>query len=152
MRPELWAGAMASAAIADWFLMYEDQADRLRGYQRALFRGTPDETAEATAKASPITYVDNVAAPLLVIQGQNDTQCPPRQMRAYEEKMKAAGKSIDVQWYSTGHSSGVQTVQIDHQERAMVFALTQLMKNREGGVEGAGQVKRERENTVKLKE
>ena len=52
MRPELWAVPMASAAIADWFLMYEDQADRLRGYQRALFRGTPDETAEATAKAS----------------------------------------------------------------------------------------------------
>ena len=25
MRPELWAGAMASAAIADWFLMYEDR-------------------------------------------------------------------------------------------------------------------------------
>ena len=141
MAPELWAGAMASSAIADWFLMYEDQADRLRGYQRALFRGTPDETAEATAKASPISYVDNVTAPLLVIQGENDTQCPPRQMRAYEEKMKAAGKNIDVQWYATGHSSGVQAVQIDHQERAMVFALTQLMKNREGG---EGQVGKEK--------
>ena len=62
-------------------------------------------------------------------------------MRAYEEKMKAAGKNIDVQWYATGHSSGVQAVQIDHQERAMVFALTQLMKNREGG---EGQVGKEK--------
>jgi hypothetical protein len=27
-----------------------------------------------------------------VIQGSNDTRCPPKQMVAYEEAMKAAGK------------------------------------------------------------
>jgi hypothetical protein len=29
--------------------MYEDPADALRGFQLALFGGTPDETPEATA-------------------------------------------------------------------------------------------------------
>eukprot|EP01045_Picozoa_sp_COSAG04_P041409 COSAG04_NODE_12570_length_646_cov_0.941499_2_plen_124_part_01 len=60
--------------------MYEDQADTLRGYQRALFKGAPSEVPEATATASPITYAADVAAPLLVQQGANDTRCPRRQM------------------------------------------------------------------------
>eukprot|EP01043_Picozoa_sp_COSAG02_P051187 COSAG02_NODE_5357_length_4400_cov_34.252964_3_plen_585_part_00 len=79
-RPELWAGGMGVVAIADWALMYEDQADTLRGYQRALFRGAPNETPEATAIASPISYAEAVTAPLLVQQGANDTRCPRRQM------------------------------------------------------------------------
>lgn len=66
-RPDLWAGGMGVVAIADWGapvpengtgssgtfsltdcvvlcwlaeLMYEDQADTLRGYQRGLFKGS----------------------------------------------------------------------------------------------------------------
>ena len=42
-KPDLWAGGMAVVAIADWFLMYEDQAESLRGYQRAMFGGTPEK-------------------------------------------------------------------------------------------------------------
>eukprot|EP01051_Picozoa_sp_SAG22_P008499 SAG22_NODE_651_length_8155_cov_20.230884_7_plen_107_part_00 len=75
-RPDLFAGGMGVVAIADWALMNEDQADTLRGYQRALFKGAPDETPEATRIASPITYVKDVQAPLLVQQGANDTRCP----------------------------------------------------------------------------
>ena len=46
------------------------------------------------------------SAPLLVIQGSHDTRCPPRQMIAYEEKMKAAGKDITIEWFEAGHGSG----------------------------------------------
>ncbi len=59
--PELYAGGMAVVAIADWKLMYEDQADTLRGYQRSLFGGTPDEMPEQHAKSSPITYASSGA-------------------------------------------------------------------------------------------
>ena len=38
-------------------MMYEDEADTLRGYQRALFKGSPAEQPEAHAKSSPITYL-----------------------------------------------------------------------------------------------
>ena len=97
---------IAAISCADRELMYEDQADTLRGYQRALFKGSPEETPEATARSSPISYVDAVSAPLLVIQGSHDTRCPPRQMIAYEEKMKAAGKDITIEWFEAGHGSG----------------------------------------------
>jgi dipeptidyl aminopeptidase/acylaminoacyl peptidase len=114
--PELWAGGMSGIAIADWTLMYEDQAETLRGYQRALFGGSPQEKPEAHAFASPITYAENVKAPIIVIQGSNDTRCPPRQMRAYEDKMRALGKPIELLWFEAGHGSLAMETKIEHQE------------------------------------
>lgn len=124
--PELWAGGMAGIAIADWTLMYEDQAETLRGYQRALFGGSPQEKPEAHAFGSPITYAENVKAPIIVIQGSNDTRCPPRQMRAYEDKMRALGKPIELHWFEAGHGSLAMDTRIEHQETFMRFAYRVL--------------------------
>ncbi len=121
-RPKLWAGGMADVAIADWSVMYEDESESLRGYQRVLFGGTPEETPEAHAQSSPITYAERIQAPLLVIQGSNDTRCPARQMRVYEAKLKALGKEISVHWFEAGHGSRAQDQRIDQQQRKMQFA------------------------------
>jgi dipeptidyl aminopeptidase/acylaminoacyl peptidase len=125
-RPALWAGGMAQVAIAAWKLMYEDQAETLRGYQRALFGGTPDQKPEATVASSPITYANQIRAPIYVIQGRNDTRCPARQMQAYEQKLKALGKPITVYWFDAGHGSRAQEQQIEHQELMMQFAYNLL--------------------------
>jgi dipeptidyl aminopeptidase/acylaminoacyl peptidase len=124
--PQHWAGGMAVVAIADWRLMYEDQAETLRAYQRALFGGTPDETPQVTASASPITYAEQVRAPILVIQGSNDTRCPARQMRAYEERLTALGKQIQVHWFDAGHGSRAMEQQIEQQELMLRFAYRVL--------------------------
>ena len=125
-RPELWAGGMAVVAIADWTLMYEDQAATLRGYQRSIFGGAPDELPEAHQKASPITYAENYACDLLVIQGANDTRCPPRQMRVFESRLKELGTSIEVHWFDAGHGSRAVEQSIEHQELMLRFALRVL--------------------------
>jgi dienelactone hydrolase len=125
-RPDLWAGGMAGIAIADWSLMYEDQAETLRGYQRALFEGTPEEKPDAHQESSPITYAAEVRAPVLVIQGSNDTRCPPRQMRAYEEVMRGAGKDIQIHWFEAGHGSNAVDQQIEHMELLLRFAYRVL--------------------------
>jgi dienelactone hydrolase len=125
-RPELWAGGMAEIAIGDWKIMYEDQAESLRGYQRALFGGTPDEVPEATRKSSPITYAEQVRAPILVIQGENDTRTPARQLRNYEEKLKSLGKQIQVHWFNAGHGSMAKEQLIEHQELQLNFAYRVL--------------------------
>ncbi len=125
-RPELWAGGMAGVAIADWALMYEDQAETLRGYQRALFGGTPDEKPEAHRDSSPITYAASLQAPILVIQGSNDTRCPARQMQLYEQTLNELGKQIQVHWFDAGHGSYQNEQQIEHQELKMRFAYQVL--------------------------
>lgn len=121
-RPELWAGGMAVVAIADWTLMYEDQAETLRGYQRSLFGGTPDELPEQHAKSSPITYAGQIRAPVLVIQGSNDTRCPARQMRMYEDKLKSLGKEITVDWFDAGHGSRAMEESIRQTELMLRWA------------------------------
>ena len=117
--PELWAGGLAQIAIADWSLMYEDMAESFRGFQRAFFGGTPDEVPEATRASSPITYAENLQAPVLVIQGRNDSRCPARQMEAYETRLKQLNKTIRVQWYDAGH-------QDPSTEEAIVFQAMNL--------------------------
>lgn len=124
--PELYAGGMAVVAIADWKLMYEDQADTLRGYQRSLFGGTPDEMPEQHAKSSPITYAAQVRAPVLVIQGENDTRCPARQMHLYEDTLKAQGKEIKVEWFDAGHGSRAMDKNIEHMELKLRWAYRVL--------------------------
>ncbi|HVU14594.1 MAG TPA: prolyl oligopeptidase family serine peptidase, partial [Phototrophicaceae bacterium] len=124
--PDLWAGGMSGIAIADWTTMYEDEAETLRGYQRSLFGGTPQETPEAHAAASPITYAEQVRAPIYVIQGSNDTRCPARQMRGYEAKMHSFGKDFDIHWFAAGHGSLSMETSIENQEIFMRFAYRVL--------------------------
>ena len=119
--PELWAGGMAVVAIADWNLMYEDQADTLRGFQRALFGGGPETKSEQYAISSPISYIENLKAPVLIIQGRNDTRCPARQMERYLEKAREAGKEIEIHWFDAGHGSLAKDEQIAHQQLMMEF-------------------------------
>ncbi len=126
--PHLWAGGLAGIAIADWNLMYEDQAETLRAYQVSLFGGTPQEQSEQHAISSPITYAESVRAPILIIQGRNDTRTPARQVQVYEERMKALGKEIEVHWFETGHLGSFADTElaIDHQKRMLAFAYRVL--------------------------
>jgi len=120
-RPELWAGGMAGVAIADWVQMYIDQNDLLRDFQKALFGGTPEELVDAHKESSPITHAEHIEAPILVIQGRNDTRCPPRQMQAFERKLNALGKQIFIHWFDAGHLTHDQEQQIAHQSLKLRF-------------------------------
>ena len=130
-RPDLWAGGMAGIAIADWAVMYEDSADTLKGYMAGLFGGAPQEIPEQYAASSPITYAENVRAPILIIQGRNDTRTPARQVEMYEARLKNLGKPIEVVWFDAGHSGSGIEEDIQHQELMLRFAYKVLGLHRE---------------------
>ena len=90
-RPQLFAGGIGQVVVADWVGMYDQQAETLRVYLDGLFGGSPETRREVYVKSSPITYVGNLRAPLLVIQGRNDTRCPAGQYEDYERAARAAG-------------------------------------------------------------
>ena len=121
-RPDLWAGGMGLVAIADQTPTWEDSSGFLQGVTTASFGGTPAEKPELYRRASPITYAEDVRAPLLVIQGRHDTRCPPRQMEVYEAKMKELGKDIEVVWFDSGHGSGATEEVIGWYDRMLHFA------------------------------
>jgi dipeptidyl aminopeptidase/acylaminoacyl peptidase len=126
--PELWAGGMAGIVIADWAMSYEDSAETLRGYQVSLLGGTPEQKPEQYRLSSPITYVENVQAPVLIIQGRNDSRTPARPVEVYEAKMRSLGKEIEVYWYDTGHIGSFTSIEtgIRHQELMLRFAYRVL--------------------------
>jgi dipeptidyl aminopeptidase/acylaminoacyl peptidase len=124
-RPDLWAAGVAYVAIADWRLMYED-GEALRDYQVALFEGTPEEKPELYAEASPVTYVDALQAPLLVIQGRNDARCPARQMEDYVDRARASGKSLEIDWFDAGHGHGAVDTRIAWTRRSIEFVEAAL--------------------------
>jgi dienelactone hydrolase len=118
LHPKLWAGGIGGVVVADWITQYEDESAELRGYDMALFGGTPEQKREAYVKASPITYVEDLAAPILIIQGRNDTRDPPRQVELYEAKARSLGKNVKVEWFDTGHAGSMANVRLSiaHQE------------------------------------
>lgn len=125
-HPDLWAGGMAGVAIADCVINWEDEAATLKAYDVTLFKGTPAEQPDLYRRASPLTYAQQVQAPILIIQGRNDTRCPPRQIEVYEAKMKALGKDIEVHWFDAGHVSTDVEQRIADQERNMRFVYRVL--------------------------
>jgi dipeptidyl aminopeptidase/acylaminoacyl peptidase len=126
--PELWAGGMAGIAITDWAVQYEDSAEMLRGFQVALLGGTPEENREQYERSSPITYAEQVRAPVIIVQGRNDTRTPARPVQQYEEKMRSLGKDISVHWFDTGHAGSFADAElgVKHQEQFLRFAYRVL--------------------------
>lgn len=90
----------------------------------AFFGGTPEEKAVQNAAGSPITYAEQVEAPVLIIQGRNDSRTPARPVEMYEERLKQLGKRIEIHWFEAGHigSSAAVEQAIRHQEVILRFA------------------------------
>jgi dipeptidyl aminopeptidase/acylaminoacyl peptidase len=119
---------LAGVAVADWAMLYEDSSETLRGYCSAMFGGTPTEKPEQYAASSPMADVERVRAPLLIIQGRNDSRTPARPVEVYAERLRALGKSVEVEWFETGHVGGFADIDlgIAHQERMLNFAQSVL--------------------------
>lgn len=124
--PDFWAGGLAGTATVDWAMEYENLSAAMRGYSVAIFGGTPQEKPEQYAAASPMTYIKSVKAPVLIIQGRNDTRTPARPVEVYEARMKTLGKTIEVHWYDEGHFGGGVEQEIHHQEIMLRFAYRVL--------------------------
>jgi dipeptidyl aminopeptidase/acylaminoacyl peptidase len=122
-RPDLWAGGIAEAAIADWTLLYADGSETIRGYLRAAFGGTPEEKPDLYRASSPLIYAEAVSAPMLIINGRNDTRCPPRQMEAYMRRLQEQDKPVEIHWYDAGHAGNDGEQAIERQEMALRFVI-----------------------------
>jgi acetyl esterase/lipase len=104
-QPGLWAAGVAGVPVADYLAAYEDEMEPLRAFDRALFGGSPDEVGDRYVECSPITYVDRVTAPVLVVAGENDPRCPIRQIENYLEKLAERDSPYEVYRYDAGHGS-----------------------------------------------
>jgi dipeptidyl aminopeptidase/acylaminoacyl peptidase len=122
-QPERWAAGIAEVPVADYLAAYEDEMEGLRAYDRALFGGSPEQVRDVYVRSSPITYVDAVAAPVLVVAGANDPRCPIRQIENYLAELDRLGTPHEVYRFDAGHGSLVVEETIRQVEVALSFAL-----------------------------
>jgi dienelactone hydrolase len=107
LHPDRWAAVVAGVPVADYVAAYEDEAPSLQMMDRGLFGAGPDEMRALYEERSPITYVDRVNAPVLILAGENDSRCPIRQIDNYADALRARDGDVSMYRYTTGHSSFV---------------------------------------------
>jgi dipeptidyl aminopeptidase/acylaminoacyl peptidase len=106
-QPAAWSAGIASVPVADYLAAYEDEMEGLKAFDRALFGGSPTDVPERYADSSPLTYVEAVRAPLLVLAGENDPRCPIRQVDNYLARLTQLGRPAEVYRFDAGHGSMV---------------------------------------------
>ena len=144
MHPELWAGGIAGAPVADWVVSGEDQNAMLDAYDIALFGTDKVEGRDARIKASPRTYVDRFAAPVLITTPEHDTRTPIRPIRLFVDDMRAAGKEVELEVVSGGHAGIGKEHWVAIVEPWLAFAeriVEGRRRDREGSASARGEVR-----------
>lgn len=120
--PELWAGAIASVAVADWTLSYRDAADALKAAMRIWFGGSPEQRPELYRDRSPVTHAAEIRVPVLIRQARNDSRTPPAQLVAFVERLTELGVEHTVSWTDGGHAGSGTTAKQKHLADSIAFA------------------------------
>ncbi|MEU3624321.1 S9 family peptidase [Amycolatopsis coloradensis] len=122
-QPARWAAGVAGVPVADYVAAYEDEMEQLRSFDRALFGGSPETVPAVYRECSPITYVEAVAAPVLVLAGDNDPRCPIRQVENYLDRLAKRELPFEFYRFDAGHGSLVIAETIKQTAIEVFFAL-----------------------------
>jgi len=91
--PEVWAAGVELFGIINWMTMLQHEDAMLQEYEKSLL-GDPVKDRATYDVASPITYIHQVKAPLLVLQGENDPRVPKEEAEQVVELLKKDGKTV----------------------------------------------------------
>ncbi|WP_410655950.1 prolyl oligopeptidase family serine peptidase [Amycolatopsis sp. lyj-112] len=121
-QPARWAAGVAGVPVADYVAAYEDEMEQLRSFDRALFGGSPESVPAVYKECSPITYVEAVTAPVLVLAGDNDPRCPIRQVENYLDRLAKREIPFEFYRFDAGHGSLVIAETIKQTAIEVAFA------------------------------
>jgi dipeptidyl aminopeptidase/acylaminoacyl peptidase len=117
--PDLWAAAVEMYGIIDWYTMLQHEDPFLQQYERSLM-GDPEKDRAVFEAASPIKYIRDEKAPLLVLQGENDIRVPKEEAEQVVAILKKEGRTVDAHYYpAEGHGFSKRENQIDSLRRTV---------------------------------
>jgi len=103
LAPSRFAAVVAGIPVCDLVMAHADCSPPQQAYDLAIMGGSPDELADVYAQRSPINYVDQVSAPVLIIAGEHDSACPVRQVLHYVEALRSRSADVELDIYPAGH-------------------------------------------------
>jgi len=125
--PDIWRAAVEEYGIISWSSMLKSSDPLLDEYLKALL-GNPEENRKIYEADSPITYIRNEKAPLLVLQGDNDPRVPREEAEQVVQILKKEGRTVDVHYYANeGHGFVKRENQIDAIRRTIAWFDEYLM-------------------------
>ncbi|MFW6382506.1 MAG: S9 family peptidase [Haloferacaceae archaeon] len=89
--PDLYAAGIAWIGLTDLEDMFENTMPHFRTELMEKYLGTPEENPQLYEQRSPVTHIENLAAPLFVVHGVNDRRVPVSQARIVREALEEAG-------------------------------------------------------------
>lgn len=131
-HPELYAAGIAWIGVTDLEDMYENTMPHFRTELMEKYLGTPEENADRYRERSPVTHVEHLAAPLLMVHGVNDRRVPVSQARIFRDALDdagfAEGEEADYEYVELGEE-GHASSDIDQKIR-MLRTLDDFLQRR----------------------
>ena len=119
--PDLWAAAVPIVPFVNWFTEIANEDPSLREYDLATM-GDPVKNKALYEERSPINFVDQIKAPLLLLAGANDPRCPATEAQQVADAVKKKGGVAQLKIYQDeGHGFARVENQIDAYQRVSDF-------------------------------
>ncbi|HXA84538.1 MAG TPA: S9 family peptidase, partial [Candidatus Dormibacteraeota bacterium] len=119
--PDLWAAGVPIVPFVNWFTEIENEDPSLREYDIATM-GDPVKDKARLQERSPINFVDQIKAPLLLLAGGNDPRCPRTEAEQVASAIKKRKGVADLKVYENeGHGFVKIENQIDAFTRIAEF-------------------------------
>ncbi|MBZ0303330.1 MAG: prolyl oligopeptidase family serine peptidase [Anaerolineae bacterium] len=122
-HPELWKGAVDMFGPNDLLTFMDRIPETWKPYFKIAV-GDPVDDHDFLVERSPRTYMQQLQAPMLVIQGQNDPRVIERESRDVVEQLRATGKTVD---YLLFEDEGHDVLKYDNRVRCY-NAITDFFK------------------------
>ncbi|GEM_PF-206541 len=89
--PELVAAAAPICGMTDLVVDYETTRPDLRPYSEEMMGGSPEQVPERYRERSPLHFVHRIKGKLLIVQGLQDPNVTPENVRAVQTALEQAG-------------------------------------------------------------
>ena len=125
--PEVWAAGVPIVPFVNWFTEIENEDPVLRQSDLATM-GDPATNKTLYEERSPINFIEQVRAPLLLLAGGHDPRCPKSETLQVVDAIKKRGGTVDYKIYENeGHGFARVENQIDAYKRVADFLLAHVV-------------------------
>jgi dipeptidyl aminopeptidase/acylaminoacyl peptidase len=119
--PEVWAAGVPIVPFVNWFTETQNEDPVLRQSDLATM-GDLEKNKDLFHDRSPIFFVDQIKAPLLLLAGGNDPRCPKEESQQVVDAVKKRGGTVELKIYENeGHGFARVENQIDAYKRVSDF-------------------------------
>lgn len=124
--PDLWAAGVDIVGVANFVTFLENTSDYRRHLREEEY-GSLEHDREFLLDISPLTHIDKISAPLMVIHGRNDPRVPVSEAEQVVEACRAKGLPVEsVIYEDEGHGLAKRKNRLDAAPRILDFLAEHL--------------------------